>query len=188
MFELTGPIQTDRLVLRSFVPDDLDDLFAIQSRPEVTRYLYWDVRTRDEVRTVLEQRLSMNVLKDEGDILALAVVRKDTGRLVGDVNLRWLSAEHRQAEFGFVFNPSEHGQGFATEAAVAVLDLAFGPVGMHRVIGRMDSRNAASAAVMRKLGLRLEAHFVENEAFKGEWGDELVFAILAKEWADRRTP
>ncbi|MDX6286070.1 MAG: hypothetical protein QOG53_1555 [Frankiales bacterium] len=182
MFELADPIETNRLILRPFVLGDLDDLHAIQSLPEVTRFLYWGVRSRDEVRTVLSQRLTMTTLKEEGDVLALAVARMDTGRLIGDVNLRWLSREHQQAEFGFVFHPSEHGQGFATEAAAAVLDLAFGPAGMHRVIGRTDARNAASAAVMRKLGMRLEAHFVENEIFKGEWGEEIVYATLDREW------
>jgi RimJ/RimL family protein N-acetyltransferase len=185
MFRLTEPIQTSRLLLRPFVADDLDDLYAIQSVPEIVRFLYWDVRSRDEVRDVLQQRLQMDRLAAEGDVLVLAVVRTETGRVIGDVNLRLLSEQHRQGEFGFVFHPDHQGHGFGTEAAGAVLDLAFGPVGLHRVIGRTDGRNTASANLMRRLGMRQEAHFVQNELFKGEWGDELVFAVLAEEWLAR---
>jgi RimJ/RimL family protein N-acetyltransferase len=75
------------------------------------------------------------------------------------------------------------GRGYATEAARPFLAFAFGPRGLHRVVGRTEARNAASARVLEKLGMRLEAHHVENEWVKGEWQSELVYAILASEWA-----
>jgi RimJ/RimL family protein N-acetyltransferase len=59
---------------------------------------------------------------------------------------------------------------------------AFGTFGLHRVIGRTEARNTASARVLEKLGMRLEAHLVENEWVKGEWQSELVYAILDREW------
>lgn len=64
----------------------------------------------------------------------------------------------------------------------AVLRVAFQDMKMHRVVGRMEARNAASAAVMERLGMRREAHLVENEYVKGEWQSELVYAILDSEW------
>ena len=76
--------------------------------------------------------------------------------------------------------------GYASEAATALLEVAFGPLGLHRVFGRTDARNVASAALMRRLGMRQEAHLRENEIFKGAWGDELVFAVLEDEWNARR--
>ncbi len=66
----------------------------------------------------------------------------------------------------------------------AVLDFAFGPIGLHRVIGRLEQRNVGSVRVLEKLGMRREAHLVENEWVKGEWQSELVYAILAREWGD----
>ena len=176
------PIKTDRLLLRPFEPRDLDDLYAIQSRPDVVRYLYWDVRTRPEVAADLVQRAAMDRFAGEGDMLLLAAQRTDTGRVVGDVSLGWRSAEHSQAEIGFVFHPDVAGLGYAREAAAAVIDLAFRSAGLHRVYGRTDARNLASARLMRRLGMRQEAHLIENEMFKGEWSDELVFAVLAQEW------
>jgi len=57
---------------------------------------------------------------------------------------------------------------------------------LHRVIGRVEARNIASARVLEKLGMRREAHFVENELVKGEWQSELVYAILDREWRSTR--
>jgi RimJ/RimL family protein N-acetyltransferase len=67
-------------------------------------------------------------------------------------------------------------------AASAVLDLGFGELGLNRVVARLDPRNENSAKLAVRLGMRQEAHFVRNEIFKGEWTDELVYAVLADEW------
>jgi RimJ/RimL family protein N-acetyltransferase len=118
-------------------------------------------------------------------MLVLAVERRDSGALIGDVNLRWLSAEHQQGEIGFVLHPDHHGQGFAREAATEMLRLGFEGLGLHRIIGRCDARNVASARLMERLGMRREAYLRENERVKGEWCDEYVYAMLALEWRAR---
>jgi RimJ/RimL family protein N-acetyltransferase len=176
------PIDAGRVLLRPFVPGDLDALYDLQSRPDVTRYLYWEPRSADEVRDVIAQRAARTTLDAEGQILVLAVVLRDFGTLVGDVSLTWLSRKHAQGEIGYVMHPDHHGRGLATEAARAMLGLAFDGLGLHRVIGRCDAANAPSARLMERLGMRREAHFVENEIFKGEWSDEYVYAMLASEW------
>ncbi len=175
--------KTARLLLRPYRSTDLDDLLAIRRRPDVVRYLYAEVQDRGVVADVLRRRMVMDRLVAPGDSLVLAVERH--GRVVGDVSLEWTSGEHRQGEIGFVFHPDAHGHGYATEAAGALLDLAFDEVLLHRVSGRCDARNTASAALMRRLGMRQEAHFVHNEWFKGAWGDELVFAVLEHQWRVR---
>lgn len=182
MLRPTYPIETARLLLRPFSPDDLDALHAIQSRPDVTRYLYWEPRSRDEVSQALARRVEQRTIESEGDLLVLAVERRDSGALIGDVNLHWLSAEHQQGEIGFVFHPDHHGRGYGREAATEMLRLGFEGSGLHRIIGRCDARNEASAQLMERLGMRREAHFRQNELFKGEWGDEYVYAMLAAEW------
>ena len=96
--------------------------------------------------------------------------------------LIWLSDEHRTAEIGYVINPAYAGHGYATEAARALLAMAFGPLGLRRVVARVDARNPASAGVLRRLGMRQEAVLVENEWFKGAWSTELDFALLDREW------
>lgn len=111
------PVVTDRLVLRSFTEADFDDLHDIQRRPDVTRYLLWDSRTREETRTALATRITQSELAEEGDSLAIAVELRESGRLIGEFNLDWLSAELGRAEIGFVMNPDYGGCGYATEAA-----------------------------------------------------------------------
>lgn len=186
MLRPSYPIITDRLILRPFTEDDLDAMHAYQSLPEVTRYLYWGERDRAATAAALKKRLTMSALEKEGDILVLAVLLRESGDLVGDVNLAWLSEEHQQGEFGFVFHPAFHGRGYGREAAVEMLRLGFEGLGLHRIVGRADGRNAASANLMSKLGMRREAHFVRNEIVKGEWTDEVVYAMLSEEWAARR--
>ena len=63
-----------------------------------------------------------------------------------------------------------------------MLRIGFEELGLHRIAGRLDARNEASARVLERLGMRREAHLVENEFVKGEWTDELVYAMLEQEW------
>ena len=178
------PITTDRLLLRPFTPDDLDALNSFQSRADVARYLYWGPRSRAESAAALAKRVHSSTLTKEGQFLAVAVELAATGQLIGDLNLEWLSSEHRQGEIGFVFHPDHHGKGLAAEATTELLRLGFEDLGLHRIIGRCDGRNTASAALMERLGMREEAHLRENEIVKGEWTDELVYAMLEDEWKD----
>ena len=176
------PIATERLLLRPFESDDYEPLLAILSNPEVMRFLESGPEGPDEVRASLETKLNRTALRREGDWLQLAVVPREGGTMVGFVTLIWVSREHRQGEIGFIFHPDHHGRGYATEATEAVLPLAFDGLDLHRVIGRCDARNLASARLLERLGMRREAHLIENEVIKGAWTDELVYALLDREW------
>jgi RimJ/RimL family protein N-acetyltransferase len=178
------PLRTARLTLRPCVRGDLDALYEIQSRPDVTRYLLYDARTREQVRAVLEQRIRSVGL--DRDALNLAVVLSETGVIIGDVVLFLHSREHRQGEIGYVLHPDYGGHGYATEAARVLLRLGFENYGLHRIVGRLDARNTPSARVLERLGMRREAHFVQNEFVKGEWADEVVYAMLEHEWRAHR--
>jgi Acetyltransferase (GNAT) domain len=85
-------------------------------------------------------------------------------------------------ELGYVFNPALGGRGYATEAANVMLRLGFEGLGLHRIIARIDERNASSVGRATRLGMRQEARLVRNEFFKGEWSTGLDFAMLADEW------
>jgi RimJ/RimL family protein N-acetyltransferase len=185
VFRPDYPIRTARLDLRPFRPDDFDDVLALRSRPDVARYLLTGPLDRDGVRDLLKRAATETRLGEEGQRLALAAVRRDTGTVIGDLVLMWRSAEHRMGEIGYILHPDHQGQGFAAEAGEALLRLGFDGLGLHRVIGRCDARNRASARVLERLGMRREAHFVRNEIVKGEWTDELVYALLEDEWRDR---
>lgn len=178
-------IRTDRLLLRRYRDDDLDRLTEIQSLPEVARFLYWEPRTRAQVEPALALRIAQTRLDKDDDVVTLAVERREDNLLLGDATIFLRSVKNRQAEVGYVFHPDSGGHGYATEATRALVDLAFKDLDAHRVFARTDARNTASAALLRRLGMRQEAHFREAEIFKGAWGDELVFAILADEWSSQ---
>jgi RimJ/RimL family protein N-acetyltransferase len=183
---LTEPWRTERLVLRPFAEGDLDSLCDLQSRPEVARYLYWSPRTRSESERSLQEKIACRGIEAEGNILNLAVVRSAGGPVIGDLMVRYASAAHQQAEIGYVFHPDAQGQGLATEAMRLVVDRAFAGLGLHRVYGQIDARNTASARVLERLGMRREAHLVQNEWVKGEWTDEVIYGVLVDEWARSR--
>ena len=185
MARLSFPIRTDRLLLRPFSEDDLDAMHDLQSREEVTRYLYWGPRSREEVAEMLDRITKMTSFEAEGRAIRLAAVLPESGELIGDISLREVSREHRQGEIGFVVHPDHQGRGYATEAAAALIGLGFRQLGLHRIVGSADARNVGSTRVMEHLGMRREALFRENELVKGEWSSEVIYAVLAAEWEAR---
>jgi len=126
---------------------------------------------------------SRRAIKAEGEALTLGVELAEAGSVVGDVMLFFTSAAHRGGEVGWVMNPSHSGRGYATEAAHAILHLAFDRLGLHRVTARIDARNVLSLRLADRLGMRREAHLIRNEWFKGAWSDEVDVALLEDEWA-----
>ncbi len=187
MLRPTFPLSTDRLILRPFTADDLDDVWAYQRLPEVARYLLWEPRNREQSQVSVEQMATENMLANEGDCLCLAVVWPETGAVVGHVELVWLSEAHRQGEIGYVFNPQYQGKGLATEAVLEMLRLGFDELNLHRIIGQCNAENSSSAKLMERVGMRREAHFVESLMVKGTWRDALIYAMRQPDWQARPT-
>jgi RimJ/RimL family protein N-acetyltransferase len=182
---LDQPVRTPRLVLRAFTADDLDAVVALHADPQVRRYIPWPARDREQCAAWLAERVAGDRLAAEGDSVAWAVERSSDARVVGAVNAWWRSVANATAEIGFVFARDVHGQGLASEAVVALVGHLFEGLPLRRVTGRAAARNEASARLMARIGMRHEAHFVQDELFKGEWTDTVVFAVLRDEWTVR---
>ena len=180
------PIETDRLILRPFEAGDLEALHRVHAEPEVSAFLYWSPRDEERVREILEEKIAQAEIRDEGRNLSVAVELRTGSELIGDLDLFWTSVEHRQGEVGYVFDPAHQDRGYATEAVAVLLELGFEGLGLHRITGRLDGRNAANARVLEKNGMRREAHLVENELIKGVWTDEMIYAILERDWRTLR--
>ena len=176
------PITTERLVLRPFEPGDGPALGAIYGSEENCRYLYCE--PFDEVGTItaLAKRLALPAFDGDDQVLNLAAVLRETDEVVADLLFFYRRHAHRQGEIGYVLQPAAHGKGLATEGMAAMVRVGFESAGVHRIEARCDARNTASIRVMAKLGMRQEAHLRENEFVKGEWTDEIVYALLAEEW------
>jgi RimJ/RimL family protein N-acetyltransferase len=178
----TYPLRIERLELRPHRMADLDDLFAFHSRPEVVRYTPWPVRDREETRVALEKKLTQGELTEPGQWLVLAIELRSTGTVIGEVLLKWASAEDRQGEIGFALHTDYQGKGLAAEAAREMLRVGFEELGLHRIVAVLDDRNGASARLLERLGMRREAHHLDALVFKGEWANEYVYALLEDEW------
>lgn len=169
--------ETERLRLRRFTSDDYQALYEMRSQSKVVRYLYGGPHTPEVTRTELDRRLAMKSFDQNGDKIILAVEEKATGFFVGDLVLILNDKTSCQGEIGFVFNPEHQGKGYGYESARELIQFGFESIGLHRIIGRCDPRNKASAGLLRKLGMNQEAHLIENVWAKGEWTSELVFAM-----------
>ncbi len=175
-------LKTDRLILRPFERSDLDEVLSYYSLPEVQRYLDWKARDKMEAEAAFESMRKQKRLTRPGEILTLGIVRKADGALIGHVSLRWTDATAGQGEIRFAIAPHFRRQGYCREAVTAMLDLAFDDYKLHRVFAVTAGDNLASAKLLKKLGMRLEAHYREHVLFQGEWDEELHFAVLSREW------
>src|SRR5690606_7019481 len=111
-----------------------------------------------------------------------AVSLREQGTVIGDIVVFWTTMEHDAAEIGWVFSPEHAGRGLATEGVRSVIDFAFGPLQLRRIVAKVDSRNERSLALCRRLPMRQEGHFVESRLFKDDWIDEVHYAVLDREW------
>ncbi len=172
--------RTERLWLRPFRAEDLPGLAAIEAHPEVRRHMTY---AREGPADYAAFLASCRGWESEAprSTWELAI---DDGRLVGRCGLG-LRDRGRQGLVWYLLDPAVHGRGYATEAARALLGLAFDTLGVHRVAADVDPRNAASARVCARLGMRREAWFVEDTEVRGEWCDTWIFALLRREWAER---
>lgn len=171
------PLRTERLTLRPHRAEDIDAVLAYRADPEVARYLLVPPATRADVEERVAQKRSATGVRDPARELALVVEHE--GRVVGDVDLWLTDARGASAEIGWAFHPEVAGRGFATEACAAVLRHAFDHDGLHRVVAQMNARNAASAALAERIGMRREALHLQDWWSKGAWSDTFVYAALA---------
>ncbi|QDZ15601.1 GNAT family N-acetyltransferase [Humibacter ginsenosidimutans] len=185
----TREITTERLHLRPLTKADLEHRSQnYQKRSDVVRYLRWEAHDHDEPAKNLEHRIALERLSRDGDGLIFAVELCATDgssehRVIGDISLSVKSAKDAQAEIGWVFHPAVHGRGYATEAAKALLNVAFGELGAHRVYAELDAANEASARLCEILGMTREALLRDRDHVDGEWHDVAIFGLLADEFA-----
>lgn len=175
----------ERIVLRRFAMTDLATFVAYRSDSEVARYQGWDAPyPRASGKRMIRELLRQHP-DTPGEWFQYAMELCATGELIGDLASGTDAGDSRQAEIGFTLRPQFQGQGYATEAAHTLLGYLFGARAKHRVTARCDPRNAASVAVLERIGMRREGHLVESTWAKGEWTDDLLFAILDREWRQR---
>ncbi len=180
----TLEVTRDRVRLRPFEESDLEAMAAYRGDAEVCRFLPFEPQTPDDIRGRIGHLFGGTTL--EGERGGVVLVIETDGAVIGDLVLFHLDPEAGSAEIGWVLSPAASGRGLATEAVRALIDTAFDVYGLRRLVAQIDADNVRSAALAERLGMRREAHFVENAWFKGRWSDLLVYAVLDREWAAGR--
>lgn len=181
---LTTPtLRTSRLLLRPFTKADTDTIFQLHSNPRVLRY--WDAPPYEERAQAEEFIAACQRMEEENSGVRLAIERANDGVFVGWCGFfRW-NLVYRSAGLGYCFDETAWGQGFATEAAGAVLGWAFDTLDLNRVQSETDTRNLASARVLEKLGFVHEGTLREDCIVNGEVSDSWVFGLLRQDWQQR---
>ena len=183
MTEFTG-LETARLRLRHFKDSDLIPFMGYRNDPGVARYQSWEGISEAEARTFIQEQKEIQP-GVPGRGFQVAIELKETGVLIGDCYFTVNELDDRQAEIGFTLSRNYQGQGFATEAVSYFLNYVFLTFNLHRIIAITDCENTASVALLERLGMRREGHFLQNIWFKGKWADEYLYAILEKEWQSK---
>ena len=182
MFE---EIRTKRLTLRALENRDAQRIFEYRSSHDVYRFQSWGTDSAHVIESYV-----VNSAAGEpgtpGPWYQIGITQSPT-ELIGDCAFRILESEPRQAESGIALAPDFQKRGYATEALQALLDYLFVKLEKHRVLGSVDPSNLSSIKPLQRVGMREEAHFIKSLWFKGEWVDDVIFAILAREWNSSNT-
>jgi len=158
-------LETDRLILRTWMPSDVDALHELYDDVEVTRYLPGGRRTREQVREWIDAAIEE---QDREGFSLWPVVRKDDGRVIG---LCGLHRRDGKVEIGWALKRDAWGAGYGTEAARAVLDYAKTVLRLRGISAIVDPRNRASIAMINRLGLRFD------RVFRDRGGDALRYLV-----------
>ena len=177
-------IETDRLILREFREEDWKEIHHYSSDEDVIRFMPWGPNTEEDTRNFVGR-----ALREKGKVprkeYHLVVTEKSTGRLIGAVEITLGGHDDLQGMIGYCYSKRAWGQGYATEAAGALIKFGFEKLNLHRICAYCDVFNIASQRVLEKNGMRREGCFRKNSFIRGEWRDNYQYAILREEWEEK---
>jgi RimJ/RimL family protein N-acetyltransferase len=174
-------IRTKRLLLRDLRSRDREAVHEYSSDPEVVQYMDWGPNTDEDDKEFLERAMTVREENPRRDF-TLAIVLKDTRRLIGSCGIHESGPADREGWIGYCLSRQYWGRGFGTETAKALLDYGFNNLGLHRMFATCMPANTASAHVLEKTGMQLEGHLRQHRWVKGKWRDSLLYAILDQDW------
>ncbi|MEA2106771.1 MAG: GNAT family N-acetyltransferase [Bacteroidota bacterium] len=171
---------TDRLYIRPLSAEDKESVFKYRSDSETNKYQGWIPKKIEDVE-VFFGKVSNEINVPE-TWFQFVILDQETDILIGDIGIHFMDSENKQVEIGCTLNKDYQRKGYATESLKTIIDYLIHTLHKHRVIASIDPRNSNSIRLVKRLGFRKEAHFVESLFLNGKWQDDLVFALLAREW------
>ena len=175
------PIETQRLLIRSVVPEDARLLAERRSEPKVAKYQNWTLPfPLERAEKMVSEIMAMDGPENEEWWMA-SVCDVDTGEVLGDLALH-LSQEGRTAEIGYTFASQHWGKGYAVEAVDALVTYLFEDLEVTRVFGMLHPDNPASAMVMERNGFLFEGHTKSSFWLDDEVSDDWIYGLLRPDW------
>lgn len=160
---------------------DARDIFSYRSDSEINQFQTWQPKTIADVKEFIETRIVGEPnLPDTW--LQLAICKNDPDELIGDCGIHFLKNESSQVEIGITLKREHQRFGYATETMELVFKYVFVSLKKNRIFASVDPNNLASIRLLERMKMRKEAHFIESIWFKDRWLDDIVYAILAREW------
>ncbi len=173
-------IETKRLILRPITPDDKNEIFKYRCDKETNKYQSWIPETIDDVESFIEKIAKQ--INEPNTWFQFVIVEKQTQKIIGDLGIHFFDSENKQVEIGCTLNNDFQNQGYATESIKRVIDYLFKELNKHRIIASIDPDNKNSIRLVERIGFRKEAHLVESLFINGKWVDDLVYALIEKDW------
>ena len=173
-------LETKRLLLRPVKPEDKSDVFEYRSDAEANKYQGWIPKTIEDVEIFISKIAKK--FNEPKSWFQFVIIEKDSQRILGDIGVHFFDNENKQVEIGCTLNKIFQNKGFATEAVKEVIDYLFKELNKHRIIASIDPNNKSSIRLVERIGFRKEAHFIESLFINGEWCDDLIFALIEKDW------
>lgn len=160
---------------------DIEDFYEYRRDPDVARYQGFDPFSKQEAEAFINAQANQ-LFGEPGQWLQQALELKAEKKVIGDCAMRIDPHNVSTAEVGCTISPLYQSKGFAKEALLSVLKFLFEEANVHRIVGIADAENLASLRMLKSVGMRQEAHYIENIWFNNKWGSECSFAILEREW------
>lgn len=173
-------LETNRLILRPISIDDKYKIFEYRSDAETNKYQGSIPKTIEDVEAFISN-ISKQINTPES-WFQFVIIEKSTNNLIGDLGIHFFDKDNLQVEIGCTLNKIFHNKGYATEALRRVIEYLFHDLHKHRIIASIDPDNLSSIRLVERIGFRKEAHFVESLFFNGKWVDDLIYALIEKEW------
>lgn len=175
-------LETVRLVLRQLTARDVKFIYDLFSLEETNRHVENPpVKDMAEAREIYEL-----YCKPKPHLFRLGIELRATGKLVGTLGLYGIDMENKRATLGYDLLPEHWGKGYMAEACSALLDYAFGEMGLNRVQASAEPENTRSIRVMERLGFTREGLARQLDFYKGAFHDDALYSVLSSEWKARR--
>lgn len=174
-------METERLIIRKFIPDDWEDLYDYLSKESVVKYEPYEVYDEDDCKKEAIYRAKQDAF--------WAVCLKENNKLIGNIYFQQQEPqEFLTWEIGYVFNPLYYNKGYATESSKRILQYGFEQLKARRIVAMCNPENTPSWKLLERLNMRREGHLIKNIFFKCDekrnplWNDTFEYAMLVEEW------